>query len=660
MSWTTLIDWKGRICFHVCYRRSFNKYIFENDLELPYRLQSLPRLKTDSLQRSDGEEEEDGSLTLSPVGPDVLPANWDGLAIPVPAHLKQEGPDGVSVSLGDLVRHMHPYCMTISVENEEGEHILPEGGILLEVVDQGENGEPILVIPDVDLPASLPCGEQSENEETPSGEAGASNGTEHLIVDEDEVIHSEDPAKMTAPLKTVSSYTKGEMVITRQKEGIKEKSPSRRKKKKKTKTKSVEEKDPKAQPKEPERMVEGGIKEDASTVPPDSASPLPVEPQKPNPSCGRYTENATTTPGPETQGHVQPPASLKLQEMPSNSPPDAVARSQQARESGPGDLDPVSGDIAGCSTPPLVISDTPPSPSQPVSPDVSNGPPPAIPLSAEPKPKSLSLAEYRRLRQQKKPTPVEKPDGDHSSKWPSLPVLPKELPPIPCLPHPSTRDPRRTNPHTGKREAEEVKPAWQPRGPCAPPTPEALLVPPAYMVASAGRVPAATSQQSPEMSKSPSAPQLPPSPGQKVTVRQHRTTVPTGPRGSSDPEKSEDDKGFNQRPVELKTCPKTTTETVKATAAPMSAPVTSERSAALAVVARAVTAGAGTSHSKSSKVSSTTVASAAQASDSLALKMEPANKDRPSTVGQGERPKLPTQELIEAFTSEIGEFTLQT
>lgn len=661
-----------------------SRCIFRIDLDSSYCLQSLPRLKTDSLQRSDGEDEEDGLPTLFPIGQNLLPdndlSNWDGLAIPFPVNFKQEDQDGVSVSLGDLVRHMHSYCMTISVENEEGEHILPEGGILLEVVDQGENGEPILVIPDVDLPVSFPCREQSENEEKLSGEAGASNGLEHTVVvvddDDDHVMRSKAPAKFTSPLKAVSLDIKGEMVMTRQKEGIKEKSPSRRKKKKKTKkkTKPVDGKDLQVQPKKPERMMEEGIKEEVAKLPSDSALPLSVELQKQKPSPSElYTVIATTTQEPQTQ--VQTSASLKLQEMPSNSPPDTVGRSQQSRES-PGDLDSVSKEMASSSPSPLVSSDTPP--SQPVS-DVSNGPPAVVPLLTEPKPKSLSLAEYRRLRQQKKPTPVEKIDGGNSLKWPTLPVFPKELTPLPCLPNPSTRDPRRTKPHTGKREMEDVKPAWQPRGPCAPPTPEALLVPPAYMVSSTSKVPAATSQQTPVLSKSPSpSPQVTPNSVKNVTVQQHMTAVLTGPQGSSEPLKPEEqyktptggeshpahseikgNKGFNQRPVELKTCPATTTEEVESVSAPTSAPITSDKRAAQEVIARTVTDGA--SHSKSSKVNDTTLASAARASDSLTLKVEPAvseNKDEPCTVGKADRPQTTTQELIEAFTNEIGEFRL--
>lgn len=632
-------------------RRLFSR--FRIDFDLSYCLQSLPRLKTDTLQRSDGEDEEDGSLTLSPIGQNLLPDNdspdWDGLAIPFPVNFKQEGQDAVSVSLGDLVRHMHPYCMTISVENEQGEHILPEGGILLEVVDQGENGEPILVIPDVDLSVSLPCKEQSENEQNVSGDAGASNTSEHLNVDDD-VICSEAPAKCMA-LSTANLDMKGEMETTRQNKGIKEKSPFRRKKK----TRKL-----KAQPEKPEKIME------VAKLPPDSALPLPEEPQKQNPSP---SEPYTETLEPEIHEQVQTSASLKPQEMPSNSPSDTVACSQQSSESSG---DPVYKEEAG-SSPLLLSSDTPPSPSQPILPDVSNGPPPVVPLLPEPKPKSLSLAEYRRLRQQKKPTPVEKIDADNSSKWPSLPVLPKELPPIPCLPNLSTRDPRRTNPHTGKREVEEIKSAWQPRGPCAPPTPEALLVPPAYMVSSTSKVPAATSQQTSELSKSPSpktAPQVTPKSVKNGTVLHHTTMVLSRPPGSSDPSTSEKpnksasggeahsahleaSKGCNQRPAELKTCPKTTAEKVQST----SAPITSEKNTAQEAIAHPVADGAMSSQSKSSKVYNTRVASAARASDSLTQKERAVseNKDQPCKVSKAEKPKTPTQELIQAFTSEIGE-----
>lgn len=639
--------------FRVHYRQLLSRYIFTIDLYLSYVLQSLPRIKTDTLQRSDGEDEEDGSLTLSPIGHSLLPDNklpdWEGLAIPFPVNFEQEGQDGVSVSLGDLVRQMHPYCMTISVENEEGEQILPEGGILLEVVDQGENGEPILAIPDMDLPVTFPCKELSKNEKL-SDET--SNCSERVV--DDDVIHSKAPANIASSLKPVTLDTKGEMVIPRQ-EGIKEKSPSRRKKKKKkTKTKRqpkpVGGKDLQVQSPEPEdNLVKEGMKDNVAKVPPEPALPLLLEPN--TISSVPYTENACSSPQPELKEQVQTSALPRLQRTVSNAPPDTdgpitVACSQQSSER-PGHLDPVSEEMEGSLAAPLVSSDTPMSPFQPISPDVSDSPPPMAPLFTEPKPKSLSLAEYRQLRQQKKPTPVEKMDGN-SSKWPSLPVLPKELPPIPCLPNLNTRDPRRTNPHTG-RLVEEVKPAWQPRGPCAPPTPEALLVPPAYMVSSTSKVPAVKPQQPLKTSKSPfsqTSPHLTANSINNRTIEQHITTAPSAPSdplksekpyksptsgGESRPALLEVNAGFNQRVLQLQTHPKTTTE----------------ESQSAASSANLRERGAFFTKGQESSVSTVT--------DEAAAVSE--NKDNPCTVGKAQKPKTSTQELIEAFTSEIGGFS---
>ncbi|XP_011601667.2 peroxisome proliferator-activated receptor gamma coactivator-related protein 1 [Takifugu rubripes] len=608
---------------------------------------SLPRIKTDTLQRSDGEDEEDGSLTLSPIGHSLLPDNklpdWEGLAIPFPVNFEQEGQDGVSVSLGDLVRQMHPYCMTISVENEEGEQILPEGGILLEVVDQGENGEPILAIPDMDLPVSLPCKEQSKNEKL-SDET--SNSSERVV--DDNGIHSKAPANIASPLEPVTSDTKAEMVIPRR-EGIKEKSPSRRKKKKKKKTKTKCQPKPvggnnlQVQPTEPEdSLVKEGMKDNVAKVLPEPALPLPVKPNTiPNVP---FTE-------PEINEQIQTPALPRLQKTASNAPPDTsgsitVACSQQSSER-PGHLDPVSEEMEGSLAAPLVSSDTPRSPSQPISPDVSDSPPPVAPSFTEPKPKSLSLAEYRQLRQQKKPTPVEKMDGNNSSKWPSLPVLPKELLPIPCLPNLSTRDPRCTNLHTGRRVVEDVKPAWQPRGPCAPPTPEALLVPPAYMVSSTSKVPAVEPQKTLETSKSPisqTSPHLTANSIDNGAVEQHITTVPSAPShplksekpyksptsgGESRPALLEGNARFNQRVLQLQTRLRTTTEEVESAAA--SSANVEER---------------GAFFMKGQEISVSTVTDEATAVSE--------NKDNPRTVGKAQKPKTSTQELIEAFTSEIG------
>ncbi|XP_044069078.1 peroxisome proliferator-activated receptor gamma coactivator-related protein 1 [Siniperca chuatsi] len=697
---------------------------------------SLPRILADSLQRSDGEEEEDGSLTLSPVRHDSSPDNdlldWEGLALPLPVTFEQEGEDGVSFSLGDLVRHMHPYCMAICVENDEGEQMLPEGGILFEVVDQGENGEPILAIPDMDLPVSVPLTEQSsENVQKVSdeGEEVASDSSEHIVVDDDDnVTVSKAPVKVAPPVTPgLCSDVKDEMIVKRQKEEIKEKSPSRRKKKKKCKEQCQPEpvegrvlrsgtvrNTAQESPKKPEkRSVKGEKKHKVPKVLLASTSASSsVKPKKPNP-CQTETQKeiTTTTLLPEINVQVATSVSLRqetalLNASPEKSQPSCspTAVSSQQPDETPEQHAPekLEGSSAAPSTVlPSVSSETPAAAPSSMTPPVSKAILPEAPAISEPKPKSLSLAEYRRLRQQKKPAPVEKQDNN-STKWPSLPELPKELPLIPCLPDPTPSHPRRPNPQAAKKE-EEVRPAWQPRGPCAPPTPEALLVPPAYMVASSSMVSAATPVPKPQQTPEPSKPSLPQKPSAPATnavknlpTHRHNTAQPAVPcvpqssgssfkpatpfmstaDGKCSPVLSVGKGGVDESPqsqpvspksVELtKTCPKTTTEVIKPTAATMSAPSAPQKITIGIHKMPEVTAPTSlsnpiTSDSMSSKptANGTQLCSspATHPLDSKSLKAEPfvlETKEKPTTAVKPQRAKSPTQELIEAFTSEIG------
>lgn len=680
--------------------------------------QSLPRIHTDSLQRSDGEEEEDGSHTLSPVGHYSSSENnlldWEGSSLPLPVTFEQECEDGLSVSLGDLVRHMHPYCMAICVENEEGEQMLPEGGILLEVVDQGENGEPILAIPDMDLPVSLPCKQQSPENEKLSNEENdmAFDSLEDIVVDDD-VTLSEAQVKLAAPLTPVICL---DMKDERQKEGIKEKSPSRRKKKKKSKEQcppkpmerkvlrsgtvrnTVQESPPK-----PERSIKERRK--FPKVPFASASLSSLKPKKPN-TCQSITQEITTT-------TVPPKTNVKVASLvPSRQEMAPIsARPEKSQLSSPTILSSQQPDEKPKHPAPVPekLEDSAPAPSTvlppasleiltaapiPMTTPVSEALPPVASLLPEPKPKSLSLAEYRQLRQQKKPAPVENQDNGNSSKWPSLPELPKELPPIPYLPEPSPKDPRRPNPKATKSQIEEVKPAWQPRGPCAPPTPEALLVPPAYMASSTSKVSAATpvqkAQETPEPSKSnlqqtlePSKPVSPqkipansPNSVKNLTTHQHTTAEPCVPQSSGSPALKPETSGrFDERPqshsvsfkfVELiKICPKTTTKALKSIAAAVSAPSASQISAVVLNVPeanpRTLIDSPISPDRRTSKASDTRVASATPPADTRSLKVEPVvleSKGNPTMALKPQRTKDPTQELIEAFTSEIGELKL--
>ncbi|XP_059214879.1 peroxisome proliferator-activated receptor gamma coactivator-related protein 1 [Centropristis striata] len=680
---------------------------------------SLPRILAESLQRSDGEEEEDGSLTLSPVSdnssPDSDLLHWEGLTLPFPVTFEQEVDDGVSVNLGDLVRHMHPYCMAICMENDEGEQMLPEGGILLEVVDQGENGEPILAIQDMDLPLSLPLKEQApENEQKVSDEADdvASDSSEHIVVDDDE---DEAPVTVEAPVKPdLCSDVKDEVIIKRHKQEIKDKSPSRRKKKKKSREQCqpepVEErvlrsgtvrKALQESPKKPGKR--SGKEEKKHKVPkvplaPTSASSS-TKPKLIPCQTETQTEITTTTLLPEMKVQVATSVSTRKEAVPLNASPEkccspTTVGSQKAetpKQPAPASEKLEDSSAAPSAVLPPVSSESPAAASSPqtapmTSPDEAL--PPVAPAVSEPKPKSLSLAEYRRLRQQKKPAPVEKQDNDNSTKWPSLPELPKELPPIPCLPDPSPKDPRRPSPQP---QVEEVRPAWQPRGPCAPPTPEALLVPPAYMVASSSRVSTVTpkAQQTPEAS-TPSLPQKPSAPVpnsvKDFPTNQHTTAQPAVlcvPQSSGSPASLKSPAlpggkvGADEKPQSLpaspesvqlsKTCHRTTTDAVLPSAATVSVPSVPQKTIVVPQKVPELTAPVSlnnpiTSDSKSPKpaASSTPLGSSAAAhpSDSQSLKAKPValeTKEKPTTAAlKPQRSKSPTQELIEAFTSEIG------
>lgn len=637
--------------------------------------------------------------------------DWEGLTLPFPVTYEQEDENCVSVSLGDLVRHIHPYCMAICVENEEGEQILPEGGILLEVVDQGENGEPILAIPDMDLPVSLPHNEPKHQDD--ADDLG-SDSSEHIVVDDDD----EDISFSAAPLSMISAPTtssdkKDEMIIQRQKDDRKEKSPSRRRKKKKSKElclpKTVEgrvlrsgtsKKGIQELPKKPKRKsLKDEKRHKISAVPSVSAqSSSGIKANKTDP-CQKKThaEITTTAQSPETNGSVTSSVSFKEEtasakavsndSQRSCSP--AVVSSQQpgvnAKHPAPENVE--ESTATPSAVLPQVSSQSATAAANPITLSVSEDLPPVASAAPEPKPKSLSLAEYRRLRQQKKPAPVENQDANNSSKWPSLPELPKELPPIPCLPDPIANDPRRPVSQPAKKEVDEAKTAWQPRGRCAPPTPEALLVPPAYMVSSSSRVSTASTVQKPQQTHKPATPSVPqthqiPAPNTEKNLSvEHTSAVPNASHGndsaaSAHPETtlltsssgncsaalSDVNAGRSKSVVPLATGSNTTTEATKKNAAPMSAPSASQKNTVYTVMpevkAPTLVDNPISSEGKSPKAIDTGVASVPHPSKTKNLKMEPdlmAMKGKPTTEVKLERAKSPTQELIEAFTSEIGE-----
>ncbi|XP_023672764.1 uncharacterized protein [Paramormyrops kingsleyae] len=293
-------------------------------------------------------------------------------------------------SLGDLVKHVYPYCLAVSLElGEDNGYPLPEGGIVLEVVDRGEQGEPILAVTG------------------PIGPAGASK--------EEPVSEGKSSQPGSPDFAPATEAGGSEVSEERPKEPTSEKCPSRRKKKRKSK-KGAE-----------KSVVRSGQAETTADV----SGPVPEGvPQDKSPETAAKKKRVTFA-----------PILTSVLDMPAEGRDDFVGSDP--------DPEPPTGAV-----------------EQPASPVLQ-------PPQEEARPKLLSLQEYRLLRQQRKPGPVGKPGG--STKWPTLPEPPRELPPIPCLPE----QPRA---HPAQKEPQEAVPAWHPVGSSIPPTPEALLVPPSSVV----------------------------------------------------------------------------------------------------------------------------------------------------------------------------------
>ncbi|XP_016401027.1 peroxisome proliferator-activated receptor gamma coactivator-related protein 1-like isoform X1 [Sinocyclocheilus rhinocerous] len=404
---------------------------------------SLPRMQRLSQQNSEGEEEEDGDA--NPIA-NIDLSSLDEFDWCLPVSLEQDG-ESMHVTICDLVKHMHPYCMTLCVEGEEGqEHLLPERGLVLEVVDQGEHGEPILAIPDLSIPLSHTYsaeGEQRVPENT---------------IDKPEPKPEDSAEKVPAPSEV--SFVEEEKEVVKVCKG--------KKKCKLLEAPLVEQRVLRSSrvKEEPQKKCQEEQKKKRVTFSPVLSS---AELGKPKLDCP--TDLMTLNPQVEKEHITTPQAEAEI----TDSQPENKLLEKSVEQKPPSKLEPVSEQPAAC---------------QP----------------NETKPKPLSLQQYRLLRQQKKPEPVDKTE-DYSTKWPKLPEPPKELPPIPCLPDPNPRDPRKTMHTPVKKDlAPEIMPAWHPRGPSAPPTPEALITPPASLMASSKK-PATSKPTAPPSDTSKSSPQ---------------------------------------------------------------------------------------------------------------------------------------------------------
>ncbi|XP_028826639.1 peroxisome proliferator-activated receptor gamma coactivator-related protein 1 isoform X2 [Denticeps clupeoides] len=385
---------------------------------------SPKKIQSTTLQRIDREDEEPLTI-ISEIEP--IPLDWSSL----------------------------PLSLVFSFEEEAGKQMLSEGGILLEVVDQGENGEPILTIPELGFPVPLAECDTTESD---------------LSVP----VKNERPGHL-APLPAMSSVNvggreKNAVIICPKKDSKKKVCPKRKLRNQVFPSAPLNErrilrsyslrKTPLCRPLQ---KAQDKLKKKKVTFSP-CVSVMPTEATEPRSQNLHKEQSISALPGEPRQNVLE--TSAVPVPTPIRIPRSVPATSFLEAE--------------GISLPSSKVTAWPSSDCKQHSRTVCS----LDPVSSEPdlKPKHLSLQEYRLFRQQKKLAPVAK-TKDIRTKWPTLPEPPRDLLPIPCLHDLNTRDPRqRSSALQVCKNPERI--VWLHNGPGAPPTPEALLVPPASMATS--------------------------------------------------------------------------------------------------------------------------------------------------------------------------------
>ncbi|MGH0136625.1 UNVERIFIED_CONTAM: hypothetical protein FKN15_070032 [Acipenser sinensis] len=461
--------------------------------------------KNTTLQRSDGEEEE--GEASSPAqgssesdGDSSSPAGAQ-LGIPLTFEASSEcvvNPQ--SFTINDLVKYMHPYCLTVCLEpgDEESEQIIANGGLVLEIVEGEEQGGLIAGFPELEI-LMVDSGdglaesmEQSSHPEEECRNLEASGIEAH-------------PKQDTQPDVGAGVEVEEKVAEERPKGQSPERRASGRRKKRKSRAGpggGVREDKPKSRPRE-----EVGEEEEVIDVcqppPTQSVTSGAAALYKESHFLARQLESSRLQSTRESC--VQTWCRAKTGEMALKANTAPLAAKQRSTKKSCA----VSQTLTGVKThrqrglpaapqpsPGLVTAPSsavtsaavqePEGPSSSTPPQGESSPPESeaaltggssIQEQRDPKPRMLSLEQYRLLRQKKQPAPVEKVQ-DQSMKWPTLPELPRELPPIPCLPEPAPTAQRKADQPPTKTGS-----AWHPMGPRAPPTPEALLVPPGMRVA---------------------------------------------------------------------------------------------------------------------------------------------------------------------------------
>uniref|UniRef100_A0A4W4GC23 PPARG related coactivator 1 n=1 Tax=Electrophorus electricus TaxID=8005 RepID=A0A4W4GC23_ELEEL len=384
-----------------------------------------------TLQISDSAEDD---ATFSKHTQDLGTTSLDELDWCLPISLEKDG-ENMSVTLGDLVKHMHPYSMTLCLEGED--QLLAREGIVLEVVDGGEHGEPILAIPDLSFPFPLLSGDIADGEQ---GVPGSSLQSAEFKPDD---IPAEVASSKDSVVKTDKPEIEG---VTKQEKSFQKCQLNRKKKLKAKEAQPVDRRVLRSA--SSKKVVEEPIK--ASTEEQKKKKRVTFAPVLTE-LC--KAEGSSAAKKPEAHATEGSPSSTSVTPTPTYI-------TQASRECDLLIQDEITESKNLDVTKPILAA-------EPLEKEQGW----AEVQSNEAKPKTLSLEQYRLLRQQKKLCSLEK-TRDHSTKWPTLAEAPRD-----------PRDPR-----------------------CTAPTP-ALLIPPASILSSSRKpAPPKSAPQSPSKPTHNSAP----------------------------------------------------------------------------------------------------------------------------------------------------------
>ncbi|XP_065495490.1 peroxisome proliferator-activated receptor gamma coactivator-related protein 1 isoform X2 [Caloenas nicobarica] len=448
-------------------------------------------------QRSDGEEEEEeAEAALSPALDSSIEAREFCVSGARAELEEREDPCIINtgdVSLSELVKSMHPYCLpTFTVcldpETEPVAKELLSGPVLLEIVPgEGESVEiPVVLQPLApsfpDLEPQLVGAEEAPRESIPEDREefpGTPAQENRMEEEEKEKTPEKEPScttpESTSPQETAAPRTRSpdssSRCSTEAPSGAKHKGSEKgrgRERARKSRKKKAEDQSEQARPgrdcaaphlhsagsgqplgqlptsrrraARPSVQVSDFLARQLERVRREGQMELRAEPA-PQPRGRPLSMAGASLPEKVQKETVPEVVTVALEKAETVVPPEKTAPSMEERpaavcpspaDHGEGDAQPAAGQGRGLS------EAASPLPEQAVGSEPSQHLPAAEPsevLPKEAKPKALSLREYRIRMLHRQPSLGGRKDGEKqaASKWPSVPEPPTELAEIPCL-----------------------------------------------------------------------------------------------------------------------------------------------------------------------------------------------------------------------------------